>query len=1080
LKIYDKTGVELLDVNVTDNSYRFRDIMQSPELTLYFSKNGFVDVPVDSYADFQGERFYLFDKSNFKKNSTKDYEYTLILHGIAEKLTRFKFYDFANGGYIFPLTAKPIDHVQMIVNVLNVKDAGWTVGTVVDSSEIVLNYSHNNCLEALGMICDEAETEFEITSGKVINVRKTEYNKEAPLALAYGQGNGLKPGIERKNDEKSRPVERLMVQGGTRNIDYSVYGSKYLLLPLSQTLVYNGRTYVTDAEGLYIQRGDKAIETGQEDSLDASTIYPSRVCVVTGVVVVDTEKNLYNVVDSTIPESLDFEESRIVGEKMTVVFQDGMLAGKEFEISRYTHDGRVFELVPTKIDGFDMPGGVYIPGNGNTFVVYGCSLPPAYICDDPTKTGASWDMFREAVEYMYEHEDEKYSYGGQISPIWLKEEWATVSGKIKLGGYCSLTDPELDGVLIRIRSIKDMVNNPFDLTVDLSNALVKPSFSTVLAKLNAYTASLTVQQLTEIRNSLISSGVDVTALTQYLANIYNLSYEDILNYLNSISINAPGNSETKLISGTVIWREGMTYDTTNFKYKILGVSYEAMATALTLDDSDAVYDRIDVFYLDTFGNVNVKTGTPSATPTQPILTETELFVTSAYVAANALQPSGIVTETIYDELAVDEWEPTPSADAGKTTVTDNSIVDPYVGTKHIKASIAVPVETIIYPPHTIGEEYQGGVIFWIDPASGGKKGLIAAKIDTVTDVFWSRRSGYATYSTNGRDAGIGFGQSNSAAMLATPAAAAQAIKYVDELIIDGYDDWFMPSEKELAEMYSRRYQIGNFNPSRDYWSSTEVTWDTARMIHWADGTVYTRDKNERRNVRAIRKFDDTTLPDSSSVSSYAPLDTNIVFSTPAEKNAVDGILSFQMKTSKAWNENTLLIIETYSGAVRTGKCALGTRTNLFGFNPAQIESYQLVAISYNNFSLSQTKFDAIKISLSGSWPNNMDLFIDSIRYQSTTVLQKRETGTVLQIQDQVLIAENWVADGDIYRYTWESAKITENSIVDVVPSNEYMDVVNAAVILPETESDSGYVKLYSKNAPTANIGVTINIMEATL
>jgi hypothetical protein len=1079
MKIYDKTGVELLDINVTDNSYRFRDIMQSPELTLYFSKNGFVDVPVDSYADFQGERFYLFDKSNFKKNSTKDYEYTLILHGIAEKLTRFKFYDFANGGYIFSLTAKPIDHVQMIVNVLNVKDAGWTVGDVIDSSEIVLNYNHNKCLEALGMVCDEAETEFEITSGKVINLRKTEYNKEAPLNLAYGQGNGLKPGIERKNDEKSRPVERLMVQGGTRNIDYSSYGSRYLLLPKSQTLVYNGRTYTTDAGGLYIQRGDKAIETGQEDSLDASTIYPSRVCVVTGIVEVDAEKNLYNVVDSTIPETLDFENNLIAGQTMTVVFQTGMLAGKEFEV-KYTHEGRVFELVPKEIDGYNMPGGAYLPELTDTFVVFGSSMPDAYVCDNVTKTGASWDMFREAVAYMYEHEDDKYSYSGPISSIWLKENWATVSPKIKLGGYCSLTDSELGGVLIRVRSIKDMVNNPYDLTVDLSNALVKPSFSTVLAKLNAYTASLTVQQLTEIRNSLISSGVDVTALTQYLANIYNLSYEDIKNYLDSISQNISGNSETKLISGSVVWREGMTFDTTLFKYKILGVYYEAQGTSLTLNAADATYDRIDLFYLDSFGNINIKTGTPSPTPAQPVLNETELFVSQIYVAAGALVPSGIVTEIIYDEHAIDEWTPTISAEAGKTTVDVDSIIDPYVGTKHIKASIAVPVETIIYPAHYIGEEYQGGVIFWIDPASGGKKGLIAAKIDTVTDVFWSRLSGYATYSTNGRDTGIGYGQSNSVAMLATPAAAAQAIKYVDELIIDGYDDWFMPSEKELVEMYNRRYQIGNFNPSRDYWTSTEHEWNTARMIHWADGTVYTRDKNERRNIRAIRKFDDTTLPNSSSVSSYSPLDTNIVFSAPEEKNAIDGILSFQMKTSKAWNDNTLLIIETYSGAVRTGKCAIGKLTNLFGFNPSQTESYQLVAISYGNFSLSQTKFDALKISLSGSWPNNMDLFIDSIRYQSTTVLQTLKAGAVLQIQDQILVAGNWVEVGGIFVYTYENSKITENSIVDVLPINADMAIVNAAITHPETESSAGQVKLYSTNAPGGDIHVTINVTEAVL
>ena len=938
MKIYDKYGVELLDLNVTDSSYRFREIMSSPELTLYFSLNEFTDIAVDSYADFQGERFFLFDKSNFKKNSGKDYEYTLILHGIAEKLTRFKFYDFAGGGYIFPLTAKPVDHVQMIVDVLNARDAGWMVGDVVDSSEIVLSYSHNNCLEALAMVCDEAETEFEITPGKVINVRKTEYNRETPLELAYGPGNGLKPGIERKNDEKSRPVERLMVQGGERNIDFSVYGSRYLLLPKSQPMVYNGRTYVTDANGLYIQRADKAIATGQEDSLDASAIYPSRVCVVTEVVTVDAAKNLYNVIDATIPDSLDFEIYRIAGEKMTIVFQDGMLAGKEFEISKYDHETSAFEIVPTNIDSFPMPGGAYIPVNGNTFVVFGCSLPPAYISDNVTKTGASWDMFREAVAYMYGHEEDKYSYAGPLSPIWLRENWGTVSAKIKLGGYCSLTDPELGGVLIRIRSIKDMVNNPFDLTVDLSNALVKASFSTVLAKLNAYTASLTIQQLTEIRNRLINAGLDVTEISKYLANIYNLSYQDILNYLNSIS--NTGDSASALISGTVIWREGMAFDTTKFKYRILGTYYEAPATTLTLDDSDVTWDRIDVFYLDTFGNINVKTGTPSPTPTAPVLHETELFVTSAYVPAGALVPSGIVTEIIYDEKAVDEWEPTASADAGNTTVALEATYDPYVGIKHIRVNIAAPVETISYPQHYVGEEYQGGKIFWIDPSQGGKKGLIAAEFDTATDVAWSTLKGAGPYATWGRGTAIGTGQANTAAMLANDAAKNYAAKYAGQLIIGVYDDWFIGSRDEMRMLYSRRYEVGNFNPGKNYWTSTEVEWDDALPVNFDTGATGSTKKTRAGNVRAIRAFDDTTLPGSVLVENYTPDETNIVFSAPEEKNAVDGILSFQMKTSKAWNDNTLLIIEAYSGAVRTGKCAIGKLTNLFGFNPSQTENYQ--------------------------------------------------------------------------------------------------------------------------------------------
>ena len=146
--------------------------------------------------------------------------------------------------------------------------------------------------------------------------------------------------------------------------------------------------------------------------------------------------------------------------------------------------------------------------------------------DNDTKTGASWDMFREGIAYLYEHEEEKYSYGGPLSPIWLKENWETISPKLVIGGYCSLTDAELGGVLIRIRSINDMVNNPYDVTIDLSNALVKPSIVTQLARLNSYTASLTIQRLTEALAAAQAAGQNVTTLTEII-NSWNLSFGDL-------------------------------------------------------------------------------------------------------------------------------------------------------------------------------------------------------------------------------------------------------------------------------------------------------------------------------------------------------------------------------------------------------------------------------------------------------------------------------------------------------------------------------------------------------------------------
>jgi hypothetical protein len=241
----------------------------------------------------------------------------------------------------------------MLVDNLNLRDTGWSAGSYIDAAEKVISYNHTYCLDALNQMADEFETEWEI-DGKTISLHKVEYNKDNPLPLSYGRGNGFKSGIGRSSGDV-RPVEILFVQGGERNIDASKYGSRELLLPKSQTLVYEGRMYMSDADGYSIRRSDKALRTYAEDSLDCSHIYPSRVGTVTKVEVINAEGHVYDFIDNTIPAQLDFSQYRIAGEKITVIFQSGMLTGKEFDIEQteesvvgYVHSERRFKLCQGK------------------------------------------------------------------------------------------------------------------------------------------------------------------------------------------------------------------------------------------------------------------------------------------------------------------------------------------------------------------------------------------------------------------------------------------------------------------------------------------------------------------------------------------------------------------------------------------------------------------------------------------------------------------------------------------------------------------------------------------------------------
>lgn len=497
-------GNETIELLTDDNSYSYEAVMGEDALTLYFSYPGYLNVPVGSWCEFYGKRYSLKKDSNFKKNGERNYDYTLILETSKADTELWKIRNTVDNRIKFPYTAKPKEHLKLIVDNLNRRSSGWVIGDCIDGTEKLINYNHTYCLDGLSQLAEIYETEYQITEAviegvhtKTVHLKKVEYNKDNPLTLSYGKGHGFKTGVGRESGDI--PPEIILVETTDRNIDYSKYGAKELLMPKSQTIRYDGthfdgedgfnaaisRTYKTDEYGTAVMRADHELTTAKEDSLDCTEIYPSRVGKVSEVRTVDTKKHFYDFYDNDIPDNLNFKDYLIEGEKMTVIFQSGMLSGKEFEV-RYTHVGRKFEIIPQEIDGITMPdGGVWMPEVGDKYAVFGIQLPEAYISDNATRTGASWDVFREAVKYLYEHENKMFTFTGTLDGIWAKKRWLQVGGKIVLGGFVNFTDNQFhpEGSLIRMVGIKRFVNNPYSPEIELSNTPVGTSVASELNKI---------------------------------------------------------------------------------------------------------------------------------------------------------------------------------------------------------------------------------------------------------------------------------------------------------------------------------------------------------------------------------------------------------------------------------------------------------------------------------------------------------------------------------------------------------------------------------------------------------------------
>ena len=493
-----------LDILPTDESYRYRSIMGEHTLTLYFSLPTYTEIPTGAWCEFQGERYTLNQPAKIVKHNSFSFEYTLTMDSEGANLKNYKFRNPNDKTLKFPFTASPRYHIQILVDCLNMIDSGWTLGTTIEASEKLISYNHNNCLESLDMIAKAFETEYEII-GKTIHLHKVEYFKNNPLPLQYGKGKGFKTGVSRTT-EQSR-ITRLYVQGGERNIDRSKYGNKELLLPKSQEYVYEGVTFVSDDKGLSI-----AVKNAQnngfvnEQSLDLSHIYPKRKGSVSAVFEVDKAKHFYDFADTSIPQALNFSDLQIKGEKMLIYFESGMLSGREFEVQKYDHTQKRFQLVPKEEDGATMPNDIFKPAVGDKYSVYNMQMPNAYISDNATKSGASWEMMKEACKYLYENRADMFTFTGDLDGIWAKKNWANVGGRLKMGAYINFSDTEFQHtpVAIRIVGLKEYVNNPYSPQIELSNKIQGQSFATEIRKLQnqeVYFGELNKRTLSETKRS---------------------------------------------------------------------------------------------------------------------------------------------------------------------------------------------------------------------------------------------------------------------------------------------------------------------------------------------------------------------------------------------------------------------------------------------------------------------------------------------------------------------------------------------------------------------------------------------------
>lgn len=569
--IYSPQGVPVISVKVDDSSYHYEEIMGDSIVVLEFSLTDHVELIPGSYIFFRGKKYELLNRTDVSIKHTRDYEYKATFNGPQSRFARYIMFNYQDGRVKFEMIATPDVLLQMVLWNLNNREPGmWSLGAYADKEARLVSFNHTTVKDALNIIAETFDTEWGVEpygSGYRINLRKNEFNKDTPLALGYGKNQGFKPGVGRVNFGEFGQVEKVWIDGGERNLSLEEYGWTSLHFPASFafSMDANGKLFywvgpvwyqedgydsasaldfVTDEFGASVRLAS-AQSNCVESSLDLTEYYPKRVGTVDGVYYLykgqyylfselvniedlDWNEVQVDIVDSSLGDgvgSLDYDEYKFSNdEPLTVIFQTGMLAGREFNATfikepkyrpvvdpqtgevvidpttgepemEIERPGNRFELSRATIDGVDMPNYTYRPNaiaDGgtliqDTYIVVNCWLPEAYLRDYDNFGGAEIDALREAAKFIRENKDPQFTFKGQVDDLYSHRNWNAIQDKLIVGGCVSFQNSSIqpEPIVTRIIGIKTPVNNEFAPELTLSNETVRGGVSSKIAKLKA-------------------------------------------------------------------------------------------------------------------------------------------------------------------------------------------------------------------------------------------------------------------------------------------------------------------------------------------------------------------------------------------------------------------------------------------------------------------------------------------------------------------------------------------------------------------------------------------------------------------
>nr|DAV00422.1 MAG TPA: tail protein [Caudoviricetes sp.] len=565
LTLYNQAGEAKTIIAASENSTQEREIQGDDVLALSFTLYEHVELEVNDYVDFIGQRYRLVERYSPEQKNTQEWVYNVKLYGPESLIKRFLVLNRTDGDAepVFTLTAPAVEHLRLIVSCINagLGMADWKVGTVEGSENIVIDYEGKYCDEALKELAEKAGTEY-WTEGTTVNLCRCETGEE--ITLGYGQGL---TGLMRDTADNVKFYTRLFPIGSSRNIDRSKYGHARLMLP-------GGRKYA-DLPALVKEYG--VIHHYEKDSF--AGIYPRRIGTVSAVGHKEVKGEdgklftIYYIQDA----GLDFDPNdyQLPGEVIRMSFQEGSeLAGlgtgddHYFEVN-FDSKTKEFEIITTwpYSDGTQLPGGSLVPKIGDKYVLWNLRMPAAYI------TLAEEELRQAVDQFNARHGIDIARYKGQTDHVWVEDNHV----ELAIGQRVRLESKEFFPTTgfrkSRITKIIRRVNLPSLMDVEVSDALsrgqkekINDSITAVRNYTRSIAGSLSLPDIIRQGDGTQATDNNLFSAARAMKEFLNKNIPDtareLITFLkgiklgNDYSINELGDAVLNLIKSTKIENAG--------------------------------------------------------------------------------------------------------------------------------------------------------------------------------------------------------------------------------------------------------------------------------------------------------------------------------------------------------------------------------------------------------------------------------------------------------------------------------------------------------------------------------------------